>query len=233
MLARPLILSGFRKPQPSSMTSSSTLFWLAVRLMLMFLAPECLMALLSPSERTRSRFDATSSETASSRGPISWTIGVKPRSRAPAWTARRARSVSSPAPPGAVREVSQALARATAPDRLSILHDLFYTPAWPYSPQDSSLLGDATMSQKELAAHRKASRQHDAWELLPSIIVPTLVLHGEDDLMTPAGNARLIADRIPGARLEVYPQSRHGFLQELSAQVTPAVIEFFKESSTG
>ena len=130
------------------------------------------------------------------------------------------------------REVSQTLARATEAERLTILHDLFYTPAWPCSPQDSSLLGDSTMSQQELAAHRKASRQHDAWGLLPSIAVPTLVLHGEDDLMTPAGNARLIADRIPGARLQVYPGSRHGFFEELSAQVTPAVIEFFKESST-
>jgi pimeloyl-ACP methyl ester carboxylesterase len=128
------------------------------------------------------------------------------------------------------REVNAELSRATAAGRLSVLHDLFYTPAWPYSPRDSSLLGDASMSQSELAAHRKASRHHDAWELLPSIAAPTLVLHGEDDLMTPAANARLLADRIPGAGLQVYPGGRHGFFEEFAQQVNPAVLEFFAGS---
>ena len=130
------------------------------------------------------------------------------------------------------RKVTEELARATAADRLSVLHDLFYTPAWPHAPKDSSLLGDTTMNQQELAAHRKASRRHDAWEVLPSIAVPTLVLHGEDDLMTPVENARLLSDRIPGARLHVYPGSRHGFFEEFSPQVTPAVIEFLSGSLT-
>jgi pimeloyl-ACP methyl ester carboxylesterase len=131
---------------------------------------------------------------------------------------------------GRSREVSAALARATAAGRLSVLHDLFYTPARPYSPQDSSLLGDGSMSQSELAAHRKASRHHDAWDLLPSITVPTLVLHGEDDLMTPSSNARLLADRIPGAGLQIYPGGRHGFFEEFAQQVTPTVLEFFAGS---
>ncbi|MDR7159684.1 pimeloyl-ACP methyl ester carboxylesterase [Arthrobacter sp. BE255] len=88
------------------------------------------------------------------------------------------------------------------------------------------------MNQQELAAHRKASRRHDAWEVLPSIAVPTLVLHGEDDLMTPVENARLLSDRIPGAQLHVYPGSRHGFFEEFSPQVTAAVIEFLSGSLT-
>lgn len=142
---------------------------------------------------------------------------------------------TSPGGPNAIGrspEVNQVLARATAIERVNILHGLFYTPDWPHSPQDSSLLGDATMSQQELAAHRKASRQHDAWELLPSITVPTLVLHGEDDLMTPVKNARLLAGRIPTARLQVYPGSRHGFFEEFASQVTPAVLEFLRKSPT-
>lgn len=140
---------------------------------------------------------------------------------------------TTPGGPNAVarsREVDAELSRATAADRLGVLHDLFYTPAWPYSPQDSSLLGDASMRESELAAHRKASRHHDAWDLLPSITAPTLVLHGEDDLMTSAENARLLADRIPGAGLQVHPGGRHGFFEEFAQQVTPAVLEFFARS---
>lgn len=45
--------------------------------------------------------------------------------------------------------------------------------------------------------------------------------------MTPAQNARLLSDRIPGARLQVYPGSRHGFFEEFAQQVTPTVIDFF------
>jgi pimeloyl-ACP methyl ester carboxylesterase len=128
---------------------------------------------------------------------------------------------------GRAREVSAQLARATAADRLDVLHDLFYTPDWPHPPEDSALLGDASMTPQELAAHRKASRNHDAWDLLPAITAPTLILHGEDDVMTPAGNARLLADRIPRAGLQVYPGSRHGFFEEFAHQVTPTVIDFF------
>lgn len=117
---------------------------------------------------------------------------------------------------GRSREVNAALAQANAAGRLRVLHDLFYTPAWPHSPQESSMLGDASMTQQELAAHRKASRHHGAWDLLPSITTPTLILHKEDDLMTPAANAHLLAERIPRADLQVYPGSRHGFFEEFA-----------------
>ena len=35
----------------------------------------------------------------------------------------------------------------------------------------------------------------------PAVAAPTLVLHGSDDLMSPVGNAELLAGRIPGAEL--------------------------------
>lgn len=127
-------------------------------------------------------------------------------------------------------EVNAELAQASAAERLRVLHHLFYTPAWPYSPQDSSLLGDATMTQQELAAHRKASRHHDAWDLLSSIAIPTLILHGEDDEMTPTANAHLLAERIHAADLQIFPRGRHGFFEEFAPQVTPVVLEFLAQT---
>jgi pimeloyl-ACP methyl ester carboxylesterase len=53
------------------------------------------------------------------------------------------------------------------------------------------------------------------------------VLHGSDDRMAPVENAELIADRIPGARLQITPAGRHGFFDEFSATVTPQVLAFF------
>jgi pimeloyl-ACP methyl ester carboxylesterase len=44
---------------------------------------------------------------------------------------------------------------------------------------------------------------------LGGVRVPTLVLHGEEDVLAPAGNARLLADGIPGAELHIVPGAGH------------------------
>ncbi len=45
----------------------------------------------------------------------------------------------------------------------------------------------------------------DAWDDLPSIGAPTLVVHGEGDAVVDARNAPLLAGRIPGAQLRLVP----------------------------
>ncbi|MFD2795243.1 alpha/beta fold hydrolase [Promicromonospora vindobonensis] len=126
------------------------------------------------------------------------------------------------------QDVRRALARASSGERLRLLHDLFYTPHRPRPPRESDLLGDPSMGRREAGAHLRASDQHDAWDALPSIAVPTLVLHGGDDRMTPAANGVLLAERIPGARLEIFPRGRHGFFDEFSAEVNPVVLGFLE-----
>lgn len=49
----------------------------------------------------------------------------------------------------------------------------------------------------------------DSVPLLPSIRCPTLVIVGEQDQPTPVSDARLMADRIPGAGLEIIPDAGH------------------------
>ncbi|HEX8970480.1 alpha/beta hydrolase [Oryzihumus sp.] len=111
-------------------------------------------------------------------------------------------------------------------DRRRALHRLFYTDAWPHSPEDSHLLGDPTMTADEARAHLHASARHDAWEVLPRVTAPTLVLHGTDDLMVPADNAALIASRIAGATVHLHPGGRHGFFEEHADEVVPLVRAF-------
>ena len=41
----------------------------------------------------------------------------------------------------------------------------------------------------------------EAYSRLSQISAPTLVIHGESDRLVPAGNGKLIAERIPGALL--------------------------------
>ena len=50
---------------------------------------------------------------------------------------------------------------------------------------------------------------HSTFDRLDQITAPTLVVHGEQDLAMPPQNARLLAERIPGARLQLQPGAGH------------------------
>ncbi len=55
---------------------------------------------------------------------------------------------------------------------------------------------------------------HDTSARLPSLTVPTLVIHGDEDRMLPVANGRLIASLVPDARLEVLEGVGHMFWWE-------------------
>jgi 3-oxoadipate enol-lactonase len=59
------------------------------------------------------------------------------------------------------------------------------------------------------AAQLAAALGHDAGDRLDQIAAQTLVVHGEEDRMVPVANARLLAERIPGAQLRVFADSAH------------------------
>lgn len=125
-------------------------------------------------------------------------------------------------------QVRRALAVRDPLAQRQVLHELFYTPAWPHGPAESTLLGDPTMTTAERRAHLRVSDEHDAWDELPRITAPTLVLHAEHDQMVPPENAPLIAARIPGSRLRVLARGRHAFFEEAADEVTPLVADFLE-----
>jgi len=51
-----------------------------------------------------------------------------------------------------------------------------------------------------------------SWAMLPHIPHETLVITGDDDPLIPVANARLLARRLPRARLEIVPGAGHLFL---------------------
>ncbi|GAA0394379.1 alpha/beta fold hydrolase [Streptomyces luteireticuli] len=123
------------------------------------------------------------------------------------------RSLATPDPDGARRA----------------LLDLMYTPSWLAAhPGPHHTLGDPHMSARARGRHLAASRGHDAWDALPGITAPTLVLHGTDDVFNPAENAPLLADRIPGARLHMIPGARHAYFDEFRAVAGPLVLDFVR-----
>jgi pimeloyl-ACP methyl ester carboxylesterase len=66
----------------------------------------------------------------------------------------------------------------------------------------------------------------DLTEGLPNVLVPTLVVVGTADALTPPRDARRIAELIPGARLVEYPGSGHMLMYERSDELDALIMDF-------
>jgi 3-oxoadipate enol-lactonase len=67
---------------------------------------------------------------------------------------------------------------------------------------------------------------HDTFDRLPTIAAPTLILTGDDDRVIPGESSEVLAQRIPGARLEVIAGTGHLFFIE-APEATLGLIEGF------
>lgn len=85
--------------------------------------------------------------------------------------------------------------------------------------------GIAVTPREGYAACCDALRDWDFREDLGSISAPTLVVVGEDDPATTPGDARLLADNIPDAKLVVIPGARHLVNVEQPEAFTAAVLD--------
>ncbi len=110
---------------------------------------------------------------------------------------------TTPGGPRAVRPAAAELARGK----------------WLFSPQFRrehpervrELLRYFELRPSALRAHWWATVYHDTVSRLGQIQAPTLVMHGGADVMSPVSNARLLAERIPGAELAIVPGAGHAF----------------------
>jgi pimeloyl-ACP methyl ester carboxylesterase len=71
----------------------------------------------------------------------------------------------------------------------------------------------------------QAIQGHDTSARLGEIDIPTLVVHGSEDKMLDVANGRMIASRIPGARLEVLEGVGHMFWWEQPERTAALVRE--------
>ncbi len=67
------------------------------------------------------------------------------------------------------------------------------------------------------------------WDRLPDIKAPTLVVTGAKDVLIPAKNSELLAERIPGAHLQVIKDSGHGFMHQGRSEFLRVYVPFLKE----
>jgi len=69
----------------------------------------------------------------------------------------------------------------------------------------------------------------DLTDGLPKVKVPTLVLVGTADALTPPRDAHLIAELVPGARLVELPGAGHMLMYERTDEVDALIMEFARE----
>jgi len=72
---------------------------------------------------------------------------------------------------------------------------------------------------------------HDAYDRLPQIRCPTLVITGKDDALVAWQNSQLLAHRIPGARLVLLQPAGHCFWLEQPQQSRDAMVQFLDSVS--
>jgi pimeloyl-ACP methyl ester carboxylesterase len=83
-------------------------------------------------------------------------------------------------------------------------------PGW--EEEDPAVIADYlrwSSSPGALEALARMNREIDVRHVLPAIRVPTLILHGSEDVVVPAEAARWMAGRIPGARYVEVPGAAH------------------------
>ncbi|WP_170160572.1 alpha/beta fold hydrolase [Prauserella muralis] len=133
------------------------------------------------------------------------------------------------APHGVERsdQVRRSLAQPDAAAARRALLELMYSPGWLAThPGPYRTLGDPGMPAHARRRHLTASARHNAWDALPGISAPTLVVHGTDDTFNPVANAPLLAQRIPDATMELIPGARHAYFEEYRAVASPLVLGF-------
>lgn len=82
----------------------------------------------------------------------------------------------------------------------------------------------------QLSAVMQWSLAGGSADRLGRIAAPALVLHGTADELIPSGNGELIAAKIPGARLRLFPDAGHALIAERADEVNEELLAHFSHS---
>lgn len=74
----------------------------------------------------------------------------------------------------------------------------------------------------------EAVQAWDAYDRLPELRVPVLVLHGSEDQLIDVENARILAARIPGAELAILEGAGHVYHSEQADRADAVVLDFLR-----
>ena len=158
--------------------------------------------------------------------------------RHPQKVTKLALGCTTPGGAGAVWMEEKVLAAMTGPScgdlRQDCLNNMWFLVAPETEENDPQLVekvadvaGENLQTQLGLMGQFQASTTHDVCGALAEIKMPVLVMHGDADLLIPFANGRYLAEHIPGAEFEVYPDTGHLFYMERAEAVNQRLREFF------
>ncbi len=76
-----------------------------------------------------------------------------------------------------------------------------------------------------------AIQRFDTYDRLGQIRAPTLIIHGDQDVLVPTQNAYILHERIPGSKLVIIEAAGHVYFWEKPEEAAKAVIEFLQQVS--
>ncbi len=71
-----------------------------------------------------------------------------------------------------------------------------------------------------------AIQSFDTYERLPEVKAPALIVHGDQDLLVPVGNAEVLRKRIGGSQARIAAGAGHCFFWEKPEESAGAIVEF-------
>ncbi len=134
---------------------------------------------------------------------------------------------------GAKLRVAPQLLKETRDDFPAAI-DLIGQWEWgPVAPEALKQLGKQQLLAnipEVMLGDYQACDAFDVREQLKAIRVPTLVVAGEADQMTPLKHAVFLTEQIPQARLKVIPEAGHMVMLEAAEMVTQTITDFLKDN---
>jgi pimeloyl-ACP methyl ester carboxylesterase len=127
---------------------------------------------------------------------------------------------------------------AAAPSERAML-EAFFT--WIYTPHahecgmvnaiiEEALAFPHPQSPEAFIRQLEAWIPHDTFDRLPEISVPTLVVAGNQDILTPPRYGRIVADQIPGAEFVALEGEAHQPFQESPKAFNQLVADFWSHT---
>jgi pimeloyl-ACP methyl ester carboxylesterase len=119
-------------------------------------------------------------------------------------------------------------------DRELALVPMLYSPSTPIERirEDLDVQCGSPWSYKGFINQFAGILLWSSYLRLPSIRVPTLVVHGDRDRLVPAGNGRVVAARIPGARFQLIPNAGHILATDQPEACRRLMIDFLRQTRT-
>ncbi len=103
---------------------------------------------------------------------------------------------------------------------------------WAYSPKTSPIVRKASVQElleipaKVTYGDFEACDHFDRMNDIHRIALPTLIICGADDKLTPVKYSQYMKEKIPNARLEVIPDAGHSVMLEKPEELNSAIRSF-------